>query len=189
MSENTENTEKSDKPPFLTRGRMIVAGIVLATLAVGAISVTTNMKTMYGRWDDAGGKNAQLQLPSQRLERLDIVSGERRHGFMVEVMRTDGDRARGLMYRRYMPADNGMLFDFGQDQNITMWMKNTYISLDMIFLLADGRIHRIEQRTEPESEKVITSGVPVRAVLEVNSGVAIRLNLKPGDYIVHPMFK
>jgi uncharacterized protein len=185
----SDHLEKSEQPARVTRGRLIIAGIVLVTLAVAGISLSSNLKTMYARWDDASGKDAHLQRPSQQLERLDIVSGERRHGFMVEVMRTDGDRARGLMYRRYLPADNGMLFDFGKDQIITMWMKNTFISLDMIFLSADGRIHRIEQRTEPESEKTISSGVPVRAVLEVNAGVAIRLNLKPGDYIVHPMFK
>lgn len=185
----SENKETGATPSPLTRGRLIIAGIVIATLAVVGISLMTNLTTMYGRWDDAGSKTAQIQLPSQKLERLDIVSGDRRHGFMVEVMSNDGDRARGLMYRRNLPADNGMLFDFGKDQIITMWMKNTYLSLDMIFINADGRIHRIEQRTEPESEKAISSGVPVRAVLEVNSGVSVRLNLKPGDYIVHPMFK
>jgi hypothetical protein len=70
-----------------------------------------------------------------------------------------------------------------------MWMKNTYISLDMVFAFADGRIHRIESRTEPESERMISSGVPVRAVLELNAGVAARLDIRPGDRLLHPMFR
>jgi len=150
---------------------------------------------MYNKWDEAakvqqggspvGGQGAQ----SNQLERLEIQSGDRRHIFMVEVARNDAQRARGLMFRQNMPQDQGMLFDFERDQMVTMWMKNTYISLDMIFIFADGRVHRIESRTEPESERTISSGVPVRAVLELNANVANRLGLKPGDRIVHPMFR
>lgn len=181
--------QTAEKAPFLTKGRMILIGVVLATLAVALISVVTNVETMYDRWEKAQhGKGANSPMV-RNLDSIEVVSGQRRHRFQVEVMRTDGDRARGLMYRRTLPPDEGMLFDFGDEQMVTMWMKNTFISLDMIFIKADGRIHRIESRTEPESERTIASGAPVKAVLEVNSGVAIRLNLKPGDYIVHPIFK
>lgn len=175
-------------PAFLTRGRLVIAAFVVVLLAVVAISLTTNLARMSDKWDDAGrtGKVTPLQA---KLERLEVVSGDRRHIFMVEVMRTDNDRARGLMFRPSMPQDNGMLFDFERDQMVTMWMKNTYISLDMVFIFADGRIHRIESRTEPQSEKTISSGVPVRAVLELNANVASRLGLRPGDRILHPMFK
>lgn len=176
-------------PAFLTRGRIFIAAFVVVLLAVVAISLITNLNRMTDRWDDAGktGKiSNQLQV---KLERVEIVSGDRRHTFMVEVMRNDNDRARGLMFRPSMPQDNGMLFDFERDQMITMWMKNTLISLDMVFIFADGRIHRIESRTEPQSEKTISSGVPVRAVLELNANVTSRLGLRPGDRILHPMFK
>ena len=176
-------------PAFMTRGRMIIAAFVAILLATVAISLTTNLSRMSDRWDEAGktGKiNTTLQV---KLERVEIVSGDRRHTFMVEVMRNDADRARGLMFRPSMPQDNGMLFDFERDQMVTMWMKNTFISLDMVFIFADGRIHRIESRTEPQSEKTISSGVPVRAVLELNGNVASRLGLRPGDRILHPMFK
>lgn len=175
-------------PTFLTRGRLVVAAFVVVLLAVVAISLTTNLARMSDKWEDASrtGKVAPLQA---KLERIEIVSGDRRHIFMVEVMRTDNDRARGLMFRPSMPQDNGMLFDFERDQMVTMWMKNTYISLDMVFIFADGRIHRIESRTEPQSEKTISSGVPVRAVLELNANVASRLGLRPGDRIVHSMFR
>lgn len=175
-------------PAFLTRGRLVIAAFVVVLLAVVAISLTTNLARMSDKWDDAGrtGKVTPLQA---KLERIEVVSGDRRHIFMVEVMRNDNDRARGLMFRSSMPQDNGMLFDFERDQMVTMWMKNTYISLDMVFIFADGRIHRIESRTEPQSEKTISSGVPVRAVLELNANVASRLGLRAGDRILHPMFK
>jgi len=175
-------------PTFLTRGRLVIAAFVVVLLAVVAISLTTNLARMSDKWDDAGrtGKVTPLQA---KLERIEVVSGDRRHIFMVEVMRNDNDRARGLMFRPSMPQDNGMLFDFERDQMVTMWMKNTYISLDMVFIFADGRIHRIESRTEPQSEKTISSGVPVRAVLELNANVASRLGLRSGDRILHPMFK
>ncbi len=93
------------------------------------------------------------------------------------------------MFRQSMPADQGMLFDFERDQMVSMWMRNTFIPLDMLFIFADGRIHRIEHRTEVESERTISSGVPVRAVLELNAGTAERLGIRPGDRVVHPMFR
>lgn len=174
--------------PYLTRGRLIIAGIVLAMLGVVAISLTTNLSRMYENWAAADTRGKQKSGKAV-FERLEIISGDRRHSFMVEVARTNDDRARGLMFRSTMPQDQGMLFDFERDELITMWMKNTYLSLDMIFIFADGRIHRIESRTEPESERVISSGVPVRAVLELNANVANRLGLRPGDRIEHPMFR
>ena len=181
---------------LLTRSRLIIIGMVAVLLIAVAISLFTNLSNqgrMGDRWDASGRVAQASQQAAQptkfQLEPLEILSGDRRHRFMVEVMRNDTDRARGLMFRQAMPQDNGMLFDFGQDQMVSMWMKNTFISLDMVFILADGRIHRIEARTEPESERTVSSGVPVRGVLELNANVASRLNLKPGDRILHPMFK
>ncbi len=188
----TEKSKTQEAAAERTRSRVVIAILVVVLLVVIAISLTTNLTRMYNRWDEAakttGGTGGANQV-NVKLERIEVVSGERRHSFMVEVMRTDGDRGRGLMFRAAMPQDNGMLFDFERDQMVSMWMKNTYISLDMVFIFADGRIHRIESRTEPQSEKVISSGVPVRAVLELNGNVASRLGLRPGDRIIHPMFK
>ena len=81
-----------------------------------------------------------------------------------------------------------MLFDFGRDQEIKMWMKNTPIPLDMIFIQSDGRIHRIEQNTKPESLRVISSNGPARAVLEIPAGTSKKYGLAPGDRVIHPMF-
>jgi uncharacterized membrane protein (UPF0127 family) len=82
-----------------------------------------------------------------------------------------------------------MLFDFKRDQEVSMWMENTYVSLDMIFIRADGRIARIAENTEPMSRKVISSGGAVRAVLEVVAGTAKKLGIVAGDKVAHPMFR
>ncbi|VUD70157.1 hypothetical protein MET9862_00720 [Methylobacterium symbioticum] len=111
------------------------------------------------------------------------------HRFSVEVMRTDADRSRGLMYRRSMAADHGMLFDFERTEPVSMWMKNTYLSLDMLFIRADGLIARIAAETEPLSTAIIPSGEPVLAVLELNAGTAARLGLRTGDRVEHPLFR
>lgn len=123
------------------------------------------------------------------LEPLTVVSQNGQHVFQVEVARTDADRAQGLMFRRTMEPDRGMLFDFEEVQPISMWMKNTYLSLDMVFIRPDGTIARIADHTEPLSTEVIASGEPVRAVLELNAGTAAKLGIKPGDRVEHTLFK
>lgn len=121
-------------------------------------------------------------------EPLTILSGSDRHEFQVEVMRTPAEQERGMMFRRELAADKGMLFDLGSTREASFWMQNTYVSLDMLFILPNGRIHRIERATEPLSTAVISSGAPVAAVLEVVAGTSDRLGLKAGDLIIHPMF-
>lgn len=122
------------------------------------------------------------------LEPLVIVSGEERHTFQVEIADTPDSRARGLMFRRSMPADQGMLFDFERVQPVSMWMRNTYIPLDMLFIDADGTIVRIARDTEPLSERTIPSGEPVLAVLELNASTTRRLGIEAGDRVEHPLF-
>lgn len=125
---------------------------------------------------------------AQELEKLSIVTDKGRHGFNVEVMRTTEQRAQGLMNRRFLPQDRGMLFDFARMGRVDMWMENTYIPLDMIFIRQDGTIARIEQNTEPFSRRIISSGEPVLGVLEVNAGVTAKLGIEAGDKVEHPMF-
>jgi hypothetical protein len=105
------------------------------------------------------------------------------HTFSVEIAATPDERAEGLMNRRDMASDHGMLFDFGMTRRVAMWMKNTYLPLDMLFILEDGTVSRIEAGTVPESETIIDSGGPVRFVLEVNGGVAASLGIRPGDRV------
>lgn len=120
---------------------------------------------------------------------LTIESGGQRHKFTIELADNDERRTLGLMYRTTLAADAGMLFDFKMDQPVTMWMRNTRLPLDMLFITRDGRIANIAQRTVPFSETSIYSSGPVRAVLELNGGTAERLGLKPGDRVFHPMFR
>ena len=119
---------------------------------------------------------------------LEIVSKTGVHVFAVELAVTDEQRTRGLMFRRALPEGQGMLFKFEPDQVIQMWMHNTYISLDMIFIRSDGRILRIAENTEPESDNIISSGAPARGVLEVIAGTARKLGIAPGDRVAHPWF-
>jgi uncharacterized protein len=134
------------------------------------------------------GQAAAQDAASAPTERLTIAGREGRHVFAVEVMRTDADRSRGLMYRRTMAPDHGMLFDFQGSAPVAMWMKNTYLPLDMLFIRADGSIAKIAADTEPLSTKVIPSNEPVLSVLELNAGTAARLKLHAGDRVEHPLF-
>ncbi len=129
----------------------------------------------------SGGETAQV-------ESLEIVTASGVMPFSVEVMRTDEELQRGLMFRKDLPEGRGMLFDFRPERPVAMWMKNTLIPLDMIFIQADGRILRIAENTEVQSEKIIPSGGPVRGVLEVIAGTAKKLGIKPGDRVAHPLF-
>lgn len=120
---------------------------------------------------------------------VEIASKGGVHIFAVEVVDNDADRAKGLMYRKELPEGRGMLFDFHRDQEVSFWMQNTYIPLDMIFIRGDGRILRIEENTEPLSTRMIPSRGPVRAVLEVIGGTSRKLGIAPGDRVAAPIFR
>lgn len=104
------------------------------------------------------------------------------HTFTVEVAATADQRGQGLMNRREMAADRGMVFDFGETRRVYMWMKNTYLPLDMLFLDQDGTITRIAKGI-PLSEAIIDSQAPVRFVVELNAGTAARLGIAIGDRV------
>jgi uncharacterized membrane protein (UPF0127 family) len=108
------------------------------------------------------------------------------HSFDIEVATTDSDRARGLMFRRSLPENAGMLFLYDPPQPAAMWMKNTLIPLDIVFISPDGRVHRIESGAEPFSTVLIPSDGTVAAVLELNAGQADKIGLKRGDQVVSP---
>jgi uncharacterized membrane protein (UPF0127 family) len=122
------------------------------------------------------------------LEKLEIVTSSGTHKFSVEVMRSEAQRERGLMFRRYLPQDRGMLFDFGVERPVMMWMKNTYLPLDMIFIARAGKVIGLAENAKPLSEKIIPSGAPAYGVLELNAGTAARIGLKIGDSVRHPIF-
>ena len=120
---------------------------------------------------------------------LEIASKTGVHAFSVELAETEAERRVGLMYRKELPEGHGMLFDFHTEQEVGFWMENTYVSLDMIFIRGDGRILRIAENTEPLSTRIIPSGGPVRAVLEVIAGTARKFGIAPGDRVASPIFK
>ena len=127
------------------------------------------------------------QAEGGALEPLTIETGAGAHTVMVEVARTPEERRVGLMHRTELAPDRGMLFDFGAARQVTMWMKNTLISLDMFFADDEGRIVAIAERTTPLSEKLIRSGVPVRFVLEMAGSSAERLGIAVGDRLRHAL--
>ena len=118
---------------------------------------------------------------------LDVRSGAV-HRYEVELAVTPAARSRGLMFRRELDSRAGMLFDFGRDEVASMWMKNTFIPLDMVFADRSGVVRRIVRDARPRSLDSISSRVPVRAVLEVNGGEAERIGLAVGDRLRHPVF-
>jgi hypothetical protein len=119
---------------------------------------------------------------------LTIISATGPHRFKVELAETPAQMTQGLMFRTSLAPDAGMLFDYKQPIAATMWMRNTLIPLDMLFVDAQGRIVNIHERAVPQSLDVIAAAAPVRAVIELNGGTAARLGIAPGDQVVHPIF-
>jgi uncharacterized membrane protein (UPF0127 family) len=126
--------------------------------------------------------------PQGPTEAITITSGDKTHTFQVELADTDAETSMGLMNRAQMARDHGMIFDFGQPRETGMWMKNTLIPLDMLFLDTDGTVLAVAHNARPHSLRLITPGFAVKGVLEVNGGVAKELGLKPGDVVKHRMF-
>src|SRR4029078_7371816 len=120
---------------------------------------------------------------------IEISSKTGVHMFTVEVADNDPDRANGVMYRKELPEGQGMCFDFQRDQEVSFWMQNTYIPLDMIFIRGDGRILRIAENTEPLSTRMIPPRGAGRAVLEVIGGTSRKLGIAPGDQVASPIFR
>jgi uncharacterized membrane protein (UPF0127 family) len=119
---------------------------------------------------------------------LEIVTKSGVQVFSVEMATTEQEKETGLMYRKELADGKGMLFDFSPEQQVSMWMKNTFISLDMIFIRADGRILRIAENTVPQSTAIIPSQGLVKGVLEVIAGTAKKYGIAPGDRVGHPLF-
>tara|TARA_B100000315_G_scaffold246697_1_gene274320 strand:- start:2087 stop:2569 length:483 start_codon:yes stop_codon:yes gene_type:complete len=128
-------------------------------------------------------------LVTFKKSQLSIKTAKGRFNFNIELAVSSQQQSQGLMYRRSLAADAGMLFDYRIPQRISMWMKNTFIPLDMIFIGQDGTVINIAERTIPQSEVVISSKSRARAVLEVNGGTASRLGIMPGDQVLHSIFK
>jgi uncharacterized membrane protein (UPF0127 family) len=133
-----------------------------------------------------------LIQPSDAMRRETLklqTAAQGEHLINVEITETEEERAQGLMFRTHMPENSGMLFFYKTPREITMWMRNTYIPLDMVFIRKDGTVHRIEAGTEPLSEAIVSSQGGAVACLELGGGEAARLGLKAGDKVDHRLFK
>ena len=133
-------------------------------------------------------------LPARALEtfgtsELTIQTAAGPQKFAIEVALTDAQMEQGLMFRRNLAADAGMLFDFRAPANIMMWMKNTLIPLDMLFLDQHGRIVDIHERAVPLSTDTIAPEIAARYVIELNGGTVARLGIKRGDVASSPYIK
>jgi len=144
------------------------------------------MALIFGSFTQAQEINGpQPTLPQSPLT---IDNGEKYLRFVVELADDGYEQQRGLMFRQSILSNEGMLFDFGTDFERAFWMRNTLVSLDMLFIRSDGTIHRIAANTTPLSNVRVPSFGPVSAVLELAGGRAAELGIEPGDTVRHPIF-
>jgi len=129
----------------------------------------------------------QAEAPIRKEELIIEITGSQ-YRFEVEVADTEEERARGLMFRESLPENEGMLFLYPEPRPVSFWMKNTYIPLDMLFIGSDGLVAAIAEQTQPLSETTIPSTVPVKAVLEINGGLAQTLGIKIGARVRSPAY-
>jgi uncharacterized membrane protein (UPF0127 family) len=133
-----------------------------------------------------GVDQPQPRLPTEPM--LIVTRDGRRLAFTVEMALSLEQQTIGLMFRTEVRPDEGMLFDWVTPRESAMWMRNTLIPLDMVFIAADGRIHRIAERTTPLSLATVSSNGPVRATLELAGGAAERLDIRVGDRVLQRIF-
>lgn len=160
----------------MTRRRMFAAMGLVAAIIVA----------YFAALDGSYAQQKNLSFKKDTLQVVKQTGG--RYRFQIELARTPAQRQQGLMFRERLAADEGMLFDYERPQPIAMWMKNTYVPLDMIFIDADGTITHIAKRAVPFSLQPISSNGPVRAVLEVNGGITDHLGIRIGDEVRHAIF-
>lgn len=161
--------------------RQIVIAAATCLFAVGIQSCAPSAK---------GDGVSRDTISAESANALEVVTQDgARHKFDIELADTDEERRVGLMYRTELAEDAGMLFDFGPEpQQVGIWMKNTLIPLDIIFIDEDGTIIRIQENAVPRSLQSMKSGRPALAVLEVNGGRTSALGISAGDKVVHPLF-
>lgn len=127
-------------------------------------------------------------LAAPKLESLEIVTSRGRTRFQVEIAATKAEQERGLMFRKSLAPDRGMLFTYKRPQAVAYWMKNTLIPLDILYIQADGRVLSIARNARPRDLTPLASGGPVLGVLEIAGGRAAQLGILPGDRVLHRIF-
>ncbi len=137
-------------------------------------------------FDNVSILNAQEAVS---VEALTILTQNRRINISVEIADTDEEREVGLMFRKSLPPYSGMLFNYEKPKKVAMWMKNTFISLDILFIDKNGIILNIAQNTVPQSLTSIPSHGAALGVLEVKAGTTKALMIAPGDQVIHELFQ
>ena len=161
--------------PFL-RSRVAVCCAVVMLVAALVCS-----DTVYAQKAGEAGRD--------KLDTLTVANGDSQHRFRVEIADTPAAQRKGLMHRDNLAKDRGMLFVFDKSRIRSFWMKNTNIALDMLFISKNGKIRHIHHDATPNSRKSISSRVPVRAVLEINGGLARQHGIEKGDRVNHAAFE
>jgi uncharacterized protein len=154
--------------------------VILAALAAMAIGCRAEPQAAVQATAARSAPSGLALIP------LEINSDGRSHAFTVEVARTPGEQAQGLMFRERLGANEGMLFPFPSPRPASFWMKNTLIPLDMIFIRSDGSIARIAVNTVPHSLEPVGVSEPVAAVLELRGGRSTELGIGEGDRVSWP---
>jgi uncharacterized membrane protein (UPF0127 family) len=176
----------------LRRGLTVLVGALLLLAACArepAAQETSARAAPAGPPPAATPSGGAVGQPPAGFEVLEAVTPTSRTRFFVEIADTDAEREKGLMFRKEVPPDRGMLFDFQTPRTVAFWMKNTLIPLDIIYIRTDGTVLSIARNTTPLSEAPIPSGGPVVGVLELAGGRAGEIGLMPGDRIEHRIFK
>jgi uncharacterized protein len=158
---------------------------VFTALVAAFLSLSSAAPCFAGASDDA----QQLDRAFSRSTLQIATSDAKLHKFDVWIADNDVRRMRGLMFVEDLADDTGMLFVYPESQEVGIWMKNTPLSLDILFVNADGRVHRIFENAKPQSLDTIPSDGPVLAVIELKAGSAARLNIRPGAQVIHPAFR
>lgn len=161
----------------------ISKAIALSLTLLGVASISG----CYARTSDSTATSPQNELPVSeaglRQVPLSIRTSDTAHDFIVEVAESNAQQAQGLMFRTRLAPDKGMIFPFSQDRVAGFWMKNTVLSLDIIFVRRDGTIESIAANTTPYSLESVRSNEPVGAVLEIAAGRAAELGIQPGNTV------
>ncbi len=158
------------------------ASRALSAFALATATLLSVQAPLHARDLPADSQKQAQKLP---LTPLSVIASGKTHHFKVQVARTPAQQETGLMFRRSMPANEGMLFVFPAPKEATFWMENTPLPLDLLFIRSDGTIANIAASAKPMSRDFIPSVGRVVAVLELNGGVAARNRIAPGDRVVH----
>jgi len=168
----------NDGFPLFYKNKIVIAGLVTAV----ALLFFCQQASAASGWL---AKN-EVQFKKSNLVIKTMTGHE--HNFVVEVALTEEQHDRGLMFRREVPSGTGMLFVFNPSRPVAMWMKNTYVPLDMLFVREDGAIIKIIEKTVPMDLTALNSDSPVAGVIEMKGGEAVRLGINIGDLVMYERF-